>query len=159
MDAKELEVLYNKWYVRLYHFARTIIKDDEMAKDMVQDVFIKLSKNECLSEDPAAFIMTLTKNRCRDYNKAKSWRIFVDHSKYELVDEENYFINTFIEGSVLDEMAKRSEKLPPQCAKIFSLILKGYALKEIAKHLHISHSSVLAQKAIAIKKLKKVLHV
>ncbi len=59
---------------KLLRFATQLTKDEEQAKDIIQDIFLKLwQKKETLEdiENMEAFAMRMTKNRCLDLFKAK----------------------------------------------------------------------------------------
>lgn len=58
---------------KLLRFATHFLKDEELARDVVQDVFLKLwQKRESLGEieNIEAFAMRMTKNRCLDVIRA-----------------------------------------------------------------------------------------
>ena len=58
---------------KLLRFAAHFLKDDELARDVVQDVFLKLwQKRDTLNEieNIEAFAMQMTKNRCLDVLRA-----------------------------------------------------------------------------------------
>ncbi len=59
---------------KLLRFATHFLKDEDAAKDVVQDVFLKLwqKRNELAEiENMDAFAMRMTKNRCLDLLRAK----------------------------------------------------------------------------------------
>lgn len=39
MNLQRMELLYEKYYMRLYLYAQTFLNDEEEAKDIVEDVF------------------------------------------------------------------------------------------------------------------------
>lgn len=58
---------------KLLRFATHFLKDDELARDVIQDVFLKLwQKRKTLNEieNIEAFAMQMTKNRCLDVIRA-----------------------------------------------------------------------------------------
>jgi len=59
---------------KLMRFAAQLLHDDEQARDIIQDVFLKLwQKKDELAEidNMEAFAMRMTRNRCLDLFKAK----------------------------------------------------------------------------------------
>ncbi len=71
IEFKNMVIPFGK---KLFHFARLFLKDDDEAKDAVQETYLKLWK---MKDDMAtinnveAFAMKLTKNWCLDRIKAK----------------------------------------------------------------------------------------
>jgi RNA polymerase sigma-70 factor, ECF subfamily len=67
-NRKAFEVLYDRYYLKLLHFAKRLLYEDEsLAEDLVQDVFLKIIQQPESYKAPALFstwIYTLVKNKC-----------------------------------------------------------------------------------------------
>jgi len=154
ISQEELKVLYEEKYSKLYIFAAKIIQDQEMAKDIVHDVFIKAwNKIDETILDAGSYLWKSVERTSLDYLKKKKHRIFVDTSeeKYDLPDDVimvNYKIEAEIVSSLLNE-------LPLKCKNTFLLFMQGLTAKETAKKLGVSQQCALNQKNIAIKKLRQ----
>lgn len=63
------EQLYKENYARLYYYAFRFITDEEVCKDMVNDVFEKAWQNfgNLKSETASAYLYAQLRNRCIDY--------------------------------------------------------------------------------------------
>ena len=74
MFAKDFKTLVLPLSNKLLHFAIQITKNEEEARDVVQDVFLKLwQKREALKKvtNIEAYAMRMTRNRCLDLQRAK----------------------------------------------------------------------------------------
>ncbi len=74
MQASEFKTKVLPMSHKLLRFASQLLKDDDQAKDIIQDVFLKLwqKKDELAAIDNIeAFAMRMTRNRCLDVLKLK----------------------------------------------------------------------------------------
>lgn len=152
ISRERFEEAYNKHWTKLWLFARRIVKDDEMAKDIVHDAFIKSWNKDV--DDIGGYLWRTTQTLSLDYLKSKIHRKFVDTSdrKYDLPDEipfDNYQIEA-------DYFTILAEKLPKECKKTIQLLKEGMTTKQAAKKLGVSAHCIRSQKTIAINKLRKL---
>ena len=76
--AQQFETIFTKYYSVVKYFALMLLKSEEDAKDITQDVFTKLwTKPELWAEvpNPTPYIYTLTKSTTLN---------FIKHKKVEL---------------------------------------------------------------------------
>jgi RNA polymerase sigma-70 factor (ECF subfamily) len=152
-DLKSFEELFNFYCPRLVSYARRFLKDEDEAKDLVQDVFLQLWKSREQLDNGnniSAFIFTLMKNKCLNFLKHK-----VVEGKYVIQsgnneNEELYHIS-FIEERgfiTMDEMLEAEmesiiEGMPDKCRTAFRLKwFGGKKIHEIAKIMGISTTMV-----------------
>ncbi|PKQ45245.1 RNA polymerase sigma factor [Confluentibacter flavum] len=159
-EEKAYIFLLNKFHRQLNAYALTLVHDQALAQDIVQNVFLKTWKSrKKLNPDFSIqgflykcvyyeFVNTYQKNK-----KTMLLHQQYIHSVQEVVSgyEEN-------EIDKLIEMLNREiKKLPPKCQAIFLLSKKeGLTNYEIAEYLNISIKTVEAQitKAFGILKSK-----
>lgn len=75
MDAGEFKRLYLPFQPKLYRVAYAILRDNQEAEDIVQEVYLKLwnRRNDLpLARCSEAYCVTMTRNMCRDMLRAKS---------------------------------------------------------------------------------------
>jgi len=95
---------------KLLRFATHFLKDEEQARDVVQDVFLKLwQKRDTLSEieNIEAFAMRMTRNRCLDVIRANKV-IPIDAETDRKLKEETIDVHSKVE---LSESANQIKKL------------------------------------------------
>ena len=98
---------------KILRFATYFLKDEELARDVVQDVFLKLwQKRETLGEveNIEAFAMRMTRNRCLDVIRA---------NKVVAIDEET---DRKLKAKTVDVHSK--VELSETASQIRSIILK-----------------------------------
>ncbi len=168
-DDGAYTIIFNEYFNRLCHFASTYVADESIAKNIVQDVFIKLwEKRQSLRENTSifSFLITITKNNCLDYLKHKQIEIKfkneevfhqkeVDYNYYALkrLDVELMDFN-----EILEIVEKTLSTLPPQCQQVFRLSrFDSLSNGEIAEKLNIGQKAVEANITRAIKIFRKEL--
>jgi RNA polymerase sigma-70 factor (ECF subfamily) len=168
-DKKAFEVVFNSLYTKLFNFTKGYVVDHEVARELVQEAFIKLWEvRKTLNPDTniQAFLFTITRNSALNYLKhiaiRKSKEASMRKQQYEL--ELNYYalLNSTEEKMAYDELKlkidKAVNKLPDKCKQIFMFSrFDGLKHKEIAEKLNISVSTIETQITIALKRLKKEL--
>ena len=141
-------------YSHALHFhAYKIIKDQDIAREMVSDAFVKLwqkKENFHTSESIKSFLYLVVRNQCLDH--LKSSRIRFQHTEELLVDLESKEEN-ILTRIIYTELIE----LPSQQGKIFQLsILEGKDTDEICAELGTTSSNIYFSRSKAIATLKKV---
>lgn len=155
--------LFREYEHRLYLLVLKMLKSDTMAKDIVQDVFLKLWViREKIPEikNISSFLYRLTENKvidhlrssaCDQKKKAALWRGLCqtnvqDTGRY--VEDKEY--NAIIQRAI--------EQLPPQRKAVYLLSkAENISRKEVASLLQISPNTVRNQLAKAIENITSYL--
>ncbi|MFN3402836.1 MAG: RNA polymerase sigma-70 factor [Cytophagaceae bacterium] len=155
-----LETLYKENYQLLINISVAIVKDEEVAEDIVQDVFFKLWEKKMFSiktESPKGYLIKSVANSSLNYIRSRKVR-----DKYAT----HYIMNSPVaekdfqlEEKELELKIKAAiESLPVKCKIIFMMSrFEDMKYKEIAEHLGISIKTVENQMSIALDRLKKSL--
>ena len=152
-DEKAFEMLYQLYFPRLHAFSFKIINESSLAKDVVQNVFIKIWETHTSFnlENPEAFIYKMVRNASLNYIRHLK---VVDSLKSKVKDqylgEELYYIDMvgnepyiLIEKELQEKILSVMESLPDKCLTVFRLSrIDGLKNKEIAEQLNISIKSV-----------------
>ncbi|WP_177181289.1 RNA polymerase sigma-70 factor [Parapedobacter koreensis] len=149
--------LFNK---RLLYLATTIVHDEAMAADIVQDAFVKLwNRRESFNDMMAvkAFLYLCVKNSCR--NEYKHNKVVEKYlSRQEEPIESPIMMAKIIEAEVLNNLYNAIEKLPVACREVVLLsYFEGMSNQEVAKQLNISINTVKTQKLRALRNLRMFL--
>ena len=159
-DECSFELLFRKYYVRLCGFANKFLKDPEEAREIVQDVFLKLweKRKDIKPEDSlTSYLFSMTRNKSINKLRRKSVE-----SKYtvilQLVYAENREISpheSLLANELDNEFTVAVGKLPDKCREIFDLSrIEGLRCSEIASMLQISVKTVEAHMSKALKILR-----
>ncbi len=152
-DERAFEKLFKKFYRRLYDFAFRVVRNKEIAEDIVQDIFIRLweKKENIKPVNIEGFIFKVLKNHCISY--LRNIKI-INNVKLDLNNlthiEELYRIDfvrnepyVLIEKELQLEMDKVINKLPDRCKEVFILSrVNGLKNREIADKLGINIKNV-----------------
>lgn len=149
-DDVSFKVIFNKYYPRLYYFVLEFLPFDDIAENIVQDIFLTLwKKRHDLIDDTnlGAYLFTVAKNSCLYTLRSERYRrkIFSERS-FDMVEvDSNITALSTIESSVytFDEIEqiiqKTLDELPPQCRRVFMLSrFEDKKNREIAEELNIS---------------------
>ena len=153
---------FDMLYVPLCLFANKYVQNLNTAKDLVQEVFIKIWEDQIAFKKENAiksYLYTAVKNKSLDHLKSVYHRSSERFSKEELeqMETEAFFVREVIVSETATLIENAVNTLPKKCAQIIKLSLKEYSNKEIAQELSISVNTVKAQKRIAYQKLRPIL--
>lgn len=155
-SQKAFSELYDMYSPNLYGLIHTIVKDTEVANDLLQECFINIWKKAPQYSPEKGSFFTWSLNICRnksiDYlRKQKRERDYVESGAKTNPDAQTLsFINTNIIG--LREMI---QKLPEEQQIIIDyLYFRGFTQSETAEALDLPLGTVKTRARMAIKGLK-----
>lgn len=161
-DEAAFEQVFKTYFKSLHAYACTILKDEDEAEEMVQQVFFKLwerADNLSFNGPIAAYLYRAIHNECLNYLKHQKVRsnhqLYVAHSMKNQADHAQGKLM----GKELEARYKKAlEELPEQCRLIFQLSRFGdMKYREIADELDISVKTVENQMGKALKLLRQKL--
>ena len=159
-DESALIGLYQTCYKKLLHFSKSIVRTNELAEEVVEDVFIKLwCRRNSISDiqNLNVYLYTAVKNTSLNILSQKAKQLVAapfDFLDIEIEDDLLSPDNMMITEEMMRKMREAIDTLPPRCKMIFKLIREdGLTYKEVAEILNISVNTIDAQMAIAVKKL------
>ena len=155
--------LYMSYIHNLQQFANSIIKNHELAEEIVSDVFLKIWQNRAnlpRIENFKLYLYISTRNTALNYLSR--------HFRKEIVslDEMSLNIptvsynpeNLMITSEVVKKIEFAIQNLPLRCRLIFKLAKEdGLKYNDIAKLLNISVKTIDNQMAIALKKISSAI--
>lgn len=151
------EQLFHLYYKVLTVYGKKLLGDLDLAKEIVQDVFVKFYENrEEIQIDSSIknYLFRAVHNAC--LNQVKKAKIHDSHHqeiKYNapFYDNADLLIQTELEENIW----KAIEKLPDQCLRIFKLSrFEGKKNKEIAEELCLSIRTVETQISKALRSIR-----
>jgi len=161
-DHSSYKKLFYTFYKDLCRFGLKYVRNEEIAEEIVQDVFIYIwEKREVINITVSlkSYLYTAVRNKSINYLKLQlpKEQLNEDISKYEIAGTSN--VESDITYAELTERIDRAiNSLPKKCRAIFILSREdGQTYKEIAENLGISAKTVENQMVIALRKLRKQL--
>uniref|UniRef100_UPI0021CB8DAD RNA polymerase sigma-70 factor n=1 Tax=Carboxylicivirga litoralis TaxID=2816963 RepID=UPI0021CB8DAD len=146
-DIKAYKALFCQYFSELVQFAEGYVFDLDVAKDIVQDVFIYLWENhaEINIKNLKSYLYTAVKNKCIHYiNHLKirdKHKVFLINNYLEASDE-----NIEYDPEVIKQIKEALESLPKEMKRIFKAkYIYDLTVPEISEDLGISANTVKTQ--------------
>lgn len=158
---RELQKLFDEHHLHMRRIAYQVVQDNDVAKDIVQEVFIKLWEKWEHIEVGASIKYYLQKAVMHTAINHLNSRKRLVPMNHELDYGEELNENSTDEhrqSYIRRKLDEAIQELPPKCRAIFVLCkMEGLRYKEIAEYLDISEKTVENQMGIALKKLREAL--
>jgi RNA polymerase sigma-70 factor (ECF subfamily) len=164
MKEKEIEQLFRQHYAQMAKLARTMLYDDEEARDVVSEVFAALIRSDIVPVNIKNYLLTSVRNRCLSILEHKSVR-----AKFE----QAYTLEMKSASQPAEEgggeyqsndrlgnlMTYAEQNLTKQALRVFRMRhLQGMKYQDIADELGISRVMVYKHLTQAMEKIKEYQH-
>ena len=151
INTKQTEAfreLFSEFYNSLVLFAMGFVEQQDVAEDIVQEIFFKLYTDKPTFDVVVAlksYLYLVTKNQCLNY--LKHARIEQEYMSF-LKERETttFFFNQIVEQELLTLLSEAIQDLPEQTGQVFQLVMEGFDNAEIAEKLNLSIDSVKSHK-------------
>lgn len=155
-DEEAFRYYYEMYYDALCLFGIRILKEESVASDIAQDVFVNLWKARESIESPLhlkMYVYQSMRHRCLNYIRVKKLE---EHyrNEYMSLESEEDFGNMVIEEEVYRLVMAEIEQLPQEQHKVIMMHLEGKNNVEIAQALNVSVNTVKTHKARARQQLR-----
>ena len=158
-NSKRFKYLMEATSDELLQFALSFVRNQEIAEELVSDVFVKIwhKRAELPNiQNLKSYLFISVKNSCLSHLRK------MKNEKVVFIDEYNDFLfavtesndNEVIEKELLNKIYEAIEELPPKCREAFSLAkINGFKHREIAEIMNISEKTVNNHLVTALKKI------
>ena len=159
-DEQAFELLFRKYYVRLCGFANKFLNDPEEAREIVQEVFMKIweGREDIDPEDSLqSYLFKIAQNNSLNrLRKLKVESRYVEILKLVYIDNSDFSsYESIFTRELSDNIARAISTIPPKCKRVFELSrMEGLKYSEIARLLNISVKTVEAQMSKALNILR-----
>ncbi|TFF37773.1 RNA polymerase sigma factor [Mucilaginibacter psychrotolerans] len=158
-DRLAFSEIFNRHWGHLYVHALKMLKDEDEAKDIVQDVFTSLwtkSGSYQILSSLQAYLFGCVRHRVLNYLRDKNTRnTYTDLFSIFLQHQHNAVLEKIEEKELLDAINAVIESLPEKMKRVFELSRKEFLThKEISEKLNISEKTVKRQISNALSILK-----
>jgi len=163
-DVKAYEKLYNMYCNSISGVVNTIVKNDDVAQEITQDVFIKAwNKSDSYSAQKGRFftwILNIARNAAIDYTRSKKFK----QSKQNL--NSDFFVDILESNDSLDNstdaigIKEFVKNLSEKCKSIINLLFfKGYTQKEASEELDMPIGTIKTRNRNCIANLRTMVGV
>jgi RNA polymerase sigma-70 factor (ECF subfamily) len=153
------EIIYNRYWKLLYRHANAMLRNEEEAKDVVQDVFTNLwlKANASLINTPlASFLFCATRNNI--LNRLKHLKVearFNEHIQHAFDHLTELPDSLIIEKELAKQIEEGTQVMPEKMRQIFMMSRTQHLThKEISEQLKISDKTVKRQISNALNILR-----
>lgn len=158
-DEAAFSRMFDGYYSSLCFFAARYLNDLDLARSLVQEVFVDIWLNREKVEiirSVKSYLFRSVKNRCFDHLRKEKATTEISDSA---IDLNQIPFRDLVEEAELNDLINTSiNKLPEKCREVFLLCrFEGLKYAEIAQKLNISVKTVEMQMGIALKKLRESL--
>lgn len=157
-DKKALSLLYDNYSNSLYGVAFKITKDEALAKDALQESFVKIWKNSHKYDPEKAKLFTwlyrITRNtaidKLRSFNNRNSREVQIDNSNV-------YTLQTNSLNQDVIDLKQHVDKLEGKYKTVLNaLFFEGMTQQEASDELNIPLGTIKSRLKIALRELRKV---
>lgn len=163
-DAKAFESLYTMYNDSIFGVIHTIVKNEDIATEILQDVFVKAwNKADNYNASKGRFftwLLNIARNAAIDKTRSKSFK----NAQQNL--DLDFFVHSIETNDRLEQQTnaigikKYVNKLAEKCKKIIDYIyFKGYTQKETSEALEIPLGTIKTRNRNCISELRKMLEV
>ncbi|MGI6073762.1 MAG: RNA polymerase sigma factor [Fermentimonas sp.] len=159
-DKEAFAMIYKKYHRYLYAIALKYLKNEQLAEDVVQHVFVKLWENTSkidIEINLKNYLYTMTKNRILNYFRDNKEAIYLsyENSQTDLVEPHD-IVKSFEKRQMNALLYEAIDKLPPQKREVCIRKLESDDTnQQIADKMNISVHTVKSHYQDALKMLRK----
>ncbi|WP_203257243.1 RNA polymerase sigma factor [Hyunsoonleella ulvae] len=160
-DEKAFETLYGMYSESIHGVIYNIVRDDTIAEEVMQDVFIKAwYKSDSYSSKKGRFftwLLNIARNAAIDKTRSKAYKT----SKQNL--DATFFVDIIETSDNLDKktdaigITKFVAKLAKKCKEVIELLyFKGYTQSEASEALDIPIGTIKTRNRNCIQELRNI---
>lgn len=160
-DEKAFDFFFRELFPSLCFFANRMLDNRCEAEDIASFAFIKIWKRHNQFDNAKnirAYLYQIVRNDCIKFliqNERRN-RTQREIEYLTIVDTRANCEADIIRAELYSDLYKALNNLPTECRKVFKMLyLEGKSVKEIAKELKVSTSTVKTQKARGLATLRK----
>lgn len=162
-EERAFSCLYERYYATIFRIALQYVKSPELAKDVCQEISIKIWEKRCqlsVVKDFGAYIKRVTRNHSIDVLRAaaRSDVVFGEIARH-FPNDIPVQDDSALSKDYQEFVRKTVERFPPRTREIFILCREeGKTYKEIAAQLAIAQDTVHKTMGIALNKLRNAVY-
>lgn len=156
-EKNDIEPLFKANYASMHRMAMALLHDDDLARDIVHDVFASLIENPVSFPVSGGYLLKAVRNRCLNHirdceiHRRIAGLYFLDNEEYETgdwPDEETMTLIQNIIGSEITPRAREVMELRFGEEMRFSEIASKMGISETAVYRHLSNALASIRKKL-----------
>ncbi|MGM9854388.1 MAG: sigma-70 family RNA polymerase sigma factor [Muribaculaceae bacterium] len=157
-NRNDIEQLFKAHYAQMYRLAVALLHDDDLARDIVHDVFASLLDSSLDITVSGGYLIKAVRNRCLNYirdceiHQRIANRYFLENEEYESEDWPD-------DETIAQIYSLIKSELSPQARRVLELrFSEGLPFSRIAASMGISETAVYRHLGHALKVIRKKLN-
>lgn len=161
-SAKKLKQIFFDYHYALCSFINNILNDENAAKDLVQELFIRFSSMDREFADEHSlkcFLYVSAKNLAIDEIRRRERSpqyVSLEKMRPEQFSDEEYVLERLVEDEYKRLLLVALDRLGPTSRKVVTMWIQGCSNAEISESLNIAVSTVKTLKTRALEKMRKI---
>jgi RNA polymerase sigma factor (sigma-70 family) len=158
-DLQNFETVFKKHYPALFRYVKTIVKDDEQAKDILSDLFLNLwlQKDKLQIQNIKSYLYRAARNGALKLISTQSASTLTELC-WDITEEAFNPLERIVAKESIKIVEELMNKLPAMRKEIIHFRLCGLKNSEIAKTLDITEKKVEYNMREAIEQLSHYMH-
>ena len=151
---------YLAYFKAISDFSYAYLKDKENARDVAQEAFYLLWKNQkngFSEKEMLSFLYTTARNKCLDMLRHNQFNTQKTEDLKAEIYTDTFFFDEITRQETYRLLREAINVLPQRSREIALLSLQGMSVQEIADELYISINSVKTLKKSVYEKLRQIL--
>lgn len=157
-NKNDIEQLFKAHYLQMHRLAKALLHDDDIARDIVHDVFVSLLAGRTTAPISAGYLISAVRNRCLNHIDCLSTRrriaemCFIETEEY---DSEEWPDDTTIAHIYqiikrdLSDQSRRAMELRYVDGLTFAKVASVMRISENAVYKHVRHALVIIRKKLS----------
>lgn len=156
-NRNDIEQLFKAHYAQMYRLAVALLHDDDLARDIVHDVFVLLLDGNANILITPGYLLKAVRNRCLNHirdcgiHQRIANRYFLENEEYDLDDWPDEETIAWVYGMIrsdISQQARRVIELRFTEGLPFSKVAKAMGISESAVYRHLSYALTIIRKKI-----------
>ncbi|KAA0544602.1 sigma-70 family RNA polymerase sigma factor [Bacillus sp. BGMRC 2118] len=162
-DKQALELLYERYEKLLYSFSYRLTQDQELAEEVVQEVFMKLWKGLGKYDDSkgkfSSWILTVTRHSAIDLIRKRNRETTVELDTDDTIPSKEATVEEQVEWNEKgNTLRKALSSLKEEQQKVINLVyFKGLTHQKISEECNIPIGTVKGRLRLALRHMKSYL--
>lgn len=156
IKEKQFKALFEKYYTKLYYSSLAIVRDEDDARDIVNDVFTHIWEKHDSFEDTVNSMYLYTSIRHRSLDHLKKKKVRDNYANNYIKNNDEGFLYDDEEEERIRQIQKVIDKMPEKTKYVLDqCYMEGKKYMEVASDIGISRDGVRKHIVKALRLLRE----
>ena len=156
IKEKQFKALFEKYYTKLYYSSLAIVRDEDDARDIVNDVFAHIWEKHDSFEDTVNSVYLYTSIRHRSLDHLKKKKVRDNYANNYMKNNDEGFLYDDEEEERIRQIQKVIDRMPEKTKYVLDqCYMEGKKYMEVASDIGISRDGVRKHIVKALRLLRE----